>query len=113
MTWLEHHRASEVLASEAEQALREGQRKAAQSLYRDAADAECQAIAALDHSKARTLGICAVSAASLYFKAGQYARAEEVAERWLRTRIPAAAKEQLRALLQSVDTAARLGCPHA
>ena len=102
MSWLEHHRESEKLASEAQVARREDRRPDAEHLYLLAADAEDRAIAVLDHSKARTLGISVVSAASLYYKAARYSRAEEVAARWLGGPIPSFAKDQLRSLLQSV-----------
>lgn len=102
MSWLQHHREGEQLASEAEVCWREGRQEAAQRLYLRAADAEERAIAALDRSKTRTLGISVVSAASLYYKACEYERAEEVAARWLPDQIPGFAKDQLRALLQSV-----------
>ena len=102
MSWLEHHRESERLASQAQLARREDRREDAEHLYLRAADAEFRAIAELNPSKARTLGISVVSAASLYYKATQYARAEEVAARWLSEAIPPFAKDQLRSLLQSV-----------
>ena len=103
MSWLEHHEISERLASQAQAALREGQRERALALYARAADAEDQALAELDTSKTRTLGISVVSAASLHYKAASFARAEEVAVRWLGVdSLPPFAKEQLRILLQSI-----------
>ena len=48
MTWAERHRESELLASEAEAAIRMGDRSRAQILYAQAADAEDAALAALD-----------------------------------------------------------------
>ena len=102
MSWLEHHRASERLASEAEVASRNDQRESARGLYLRAAQAEAQAIEALDPSKARTLGISAVSAASLYFKATKCDEAESLAARWLAGPVPSSAKHQLRLLLESV-----------
>lgn len=103
MSWLEHHRESERLASEAQFARREDRRRDAEDLYLRAADAEVQAITDLNPSKARTLGISAVSAASLYYKAAQYSQAKEVAERWLGEAIPSFAKDQLRNLLRSPE----------
>ncbi len=103
MSWIEHHEVSERLASQAEAASREGRREDARALYAQAADAEDQALANLDVSKTRTLGISAVSAASLYYKAASFARAEEVAARWLGfDSLPVFAREQLRLLLQSI-----------
>jgi hypothetical protein len=68
MTWLEHHQESERLAAEAEVASRAGDRSRAAGLYAQAAAAEARALDALDPAKARTLGISAVSAVSLYFR---------------------------------------------
>ena len=103
MSWIEHHERSERLASQAQVAAREGRRDEAQALYARAADAEENAVADLDPSKARTLGISAVSAVSLHYKANQLARAESVAVRWLGFEtLPAFARDQLRLLLQSI-----------
>ena len=102
MSWIEHHENSERLASQALVAAQEGRRDEARSLYARAADAEESAIADLDRSKARTLGISAVSAASLHYKANELARAEAVAVRWLAFEgLPAFARDQLRLLLQA------------
>ena len=103
MSWLEHHRESERLASQAQAELGKGNRREAIHLYVRAADAENAALAALDSSKTRTLGISAVSAASLYFKATEFKRAEQVAFQWLGyASLPAFAVEQLKNLLQSI-----------
>ena len=103
MSWTEHHENSERLASQAQVAAQEGRRDAAQALYARAADAEESAIADLDRSKLRTLGISAVSAASLHYKANELARAEAVAIRCLGfEELPPFAKDQLRLLLQSI-----------
>ena len=102
MSWIEHHEDSERLASQAQAAAQEGRRDEAQALYARAADAEESAIADLDRSKARTLGISAVSAASLHYKANELARAEAVAARWLGFEgLPTVARDQLRLLLQA------------
>lgn len=103
MTWLEHHKASERLASQAQATLGEGKQQEALELYARAADAENVALAALDASKVRTLGISAVSAASLYFKAANFIRAEQVAFQWLgNASLPTFAIDQLKSLLQSI-----------
>ena len=57
MSWIEHHKVSENLASQAQAALNERRREEAQKLYAQAARAEDKALAELDKSKARTLGI--------------------------------------------------------
>ena len=101
MTWADFHKKSEVLASEAEAARRDGDVGKAQTLYARAAEAESIALDQLDNSKTRTLGISAVSAAALRYKAKQYAEAQQLAYKWLGTGLlPKFAEEQLRALLQ-------------
>lgn len=103
MSWIEHHENSERLASQAQSAAQEGRRDEARALYARAADAEERAIADLDRSKVRTLGISAVSAVSLHYKADRLALAEAVAIRCLGFEgLPAFAKDQLRLLLQSI-----------
>ena len=103
MSWIEHHQVSERLASEAQAASREGRIDLALELYGRAADAEQRASDALDRRKTGTLGISAVSAVSLYYKAAMLERAEELACRWLAVDvIPLFAKEHLRNLLQSI-----------
>ena len=103
MSWAEHHKRSERLASEAQLASLQNRRNEALALYARAADAEVEALAVLDRAKARTTGISAVSAASLYCKAANLERAEEVAAHWLGVHaLPDFAKTQLRGLLQSI-----------
>ena len=103
MSWTKNHEVSERLASQAQAALREGRQREALDLYARAAHAEELAVADMDTAKVRTLGISAVSAVSLYYKAAKFERAEEVAARWLGSNpLPAFAREQLRSLLQSI-----------
>ncbi len=103
MSWIEHHEISERLASDAQAALSQGRRQNAFDLYARAADAEASALADLDLSKTRTLGISAVSAASLYYKAKKFGKAKEVAFRWLNhAATPVFARNELSSLLQSI-----------
>ena len=103
MSWLEHHEHSEQLASAAQVAWLQGKRTEARDLYAKAADAEDRALVDLDKSKVRTVGISAVSAASLHYKAANRARAEEVAAGWLsKDYLPGFAKAQLRSLLRFI-----------
>jgi hypothetical protein len=103
MSWADRHRVSEARASAAEVALKAGDRHQATVLYAEAAEAELEALSALDSSKTRTRGVSAVSAVSLYFKAARYEEAESVAVQWMAERdLPSFAKEQLRNLLQSI-----------
>ena len=105
MTWTEHHRTSELHASRAEQCVRLGKHEDAQALYALSAVAEERALGELDLSKARTYGITAVSAASLYFKAGQLDGAERIAlESMAFDQLPAFARHQLRHIMQVICT---------
>lgn len=104
MSWIAHHRVSEDLASQAQIALSDGYQQEAQALYGRAAHAENRALADLDLSKTRTLGISAVSAVSLYCKAAEFKLAEEVANQWLEfDSLPEFAKKQLRDLLEAIS----------
>ncbi|SUS05265.1 conserved hypothetical protein [uncultured Defluviicoccus sp.] len=103
MTWLEHHSKCEQLAADAELAVSQGDSVRAHHLYMKAAQAEERALNEIDSSKPRTLGITAVSAVSLYYKAGQLEDAEGLAYRSLATaHLPEFASEDLRELLQSI-----------
>ena len=103
MSWHQHHKESELLASRAESALHEGKHQEAMDLYARAAKAETHALGALDVSKTRTLGISAVSAVSLFYKATKFTLAEKTAIQWLACEsLPLFAVDQLRTLLQAV-----------
>ena len=103
MTWLEHHQQSEKLASSADVARFEGDGELAKRLYGKAVEAEVRAIDALDPSKLRTLGITAVSAVALYYKAAQFLLAESTAYRFLGLdNLPNFARLQLRDLLHAI-----------
>jgi hypothetical protein len=106
MTWADHHTHSEHLAAEAELATRQGATERAIALYRLAAEAEVQALADLDLAKTRTLGITAVSAVALWYKAHDYQQAERLAHKWLAIGVlPPFAIEQLQGLLQMIWSA--------
>lgn len=103
MTWLEHHREAESLASRADVARHSGNIDQAKLLCGRAAEAEVRAIEALEPSKQRTLGITAVSAVALYYKAEQMKMAENTAYRLLALDdLPGFARIQLRDLLQAI-----------
>ena len=103
MSWAIHHSKSEELVSQAEVAFKQGNREKAIVLYRLSAEAEEHALEALDSSKTRTLGITAVSAASLWFKAEELQQAERVACRWIASGLlPTFATIQLQELLQTI-----------
>jgi hypothetical protein len=103
MSWGTHHAQSEEFASQAEVALRKGDKALATELYRLSAEAESHALNELDPSKTRTLGITAVSAAALWSKAKELKQAEHVAYTWLASKLlPDFAIAQLQELLQSI-----------
>jgi hypothetical protein len=103
MTWLEHHSISEQYASQAENAARQGNVQMSMELYLRAADEEVLALGDLGLSKARTVGITAVSAASLFFKANALHQAEKCAHQWLAwDDLPAFAADQLRDIIRSI-----------
>ncbi len=105
MSWAVHHKASEAAAIEAEQKFRSGNAADAARLYASAADFEQQALADLDSSKARSKGITAVSAVSLWYKAAAYERAEQLAYAMLADpSIPPFARADLRNLVQAIWT---------
>lgn len=105
MTWAELHADSERLAIEAQLALRARNAGQAVELYKRAAGIERQALDQLDVSKARTRGITAVSAVALWFKAREYALAEQLAHSMLADpHIPEFAREELRNLVQAIWT---------
>lgn len=66
MSWADFHRASEAAAIEAELAFRQGDTSQAALLYAKAAELEQEALGTVNATKARTRGITAVSAVSLW-----------------------------------------------
>lgn len=105
MTWAELHAESERLAIEAQMALRARNSGQALDLYRRAAEMERRALDELDISKVRTRGITAVSAVALWFKAAEYAQAEQLAHLMLADpHVPDFAREDLRNLVQAIWT---------
>ena len=103
MNWTKYHSESQKLASQAEAALKHGNSEEAGKLYKLAADAEARALSALDRTKKRTLGVTTISTASLYFKAKDFRKAEQVAHECLAGKeVPLFASEQLESILQSI-----------
>ncbi|MCP4701807.1 MAG: hypothetical protein GY862_33850 [Gammaproteobacteria bacterium] len=103
MTWSLHHKQSEIFAGQAEIALKHGEIVRARTLYAQAAEAEELALHQLDNSKKRTVGISAVSTASLWYKAKEFQKAEKTAYRWLGSEsLPEFASTQLREILQII-----------
>lgn len=105
MTWAEFHQRSEELASQAVLARQAGMFDEAVVLYAQAAASEEQALQQVDAGKARTRGITAVSAVSLWFKAHEYRRAEQLAFSVMSSGdLPEFAYSDLRTLVQAVWT---------
>jgi hypothetical protein len=103
MTWLEHHKLSEESAQLAEAVLRQKDHQQAQMFYAQAAQAELLALADLDRTKTRTLGITVVSAVALSYKAQAFHQAEQIAYQWLTTdSLPPFAVQALRELLLDI-----------
>lgn len=103
MTWARWHADSEQLASQAEALARANDARAAQALYLKAAEAENQALMHLAPDKPRTLGITAVSVASLWFKARAFKKASQLCYLMLgRDDLPGFAADQLKALVQAI-----------
>lgn len=106
MTWSEHHKESEELASSAHELLRLGDAEKAQENFLKAAEAEYLALRSLKPSdKPRTFSITAVSVTALWFKAGKISRAQSFAREVLE--IPYLlpfAVDQLNEFLRSADT---------
>ena len=97
------HRLSQEAATEAEGLLRAGRTDDARRLYLQAAQLEAGALSDIGSDQPRTHGILAVSAASLFFKAAEYRRAETLVHSYLvREDLPPFAQEQLRELLEVV-----------
>lgn len=105
MSWIQWHQQSEQLAAEASIAYRRNEFDLARSLYARAADAEQKALQEVDAGKSRTRGITAVSAVSLWFKAGLFQKAEQLAYLTLSAGdLPEFASTELRTLVQAIWT---------
>jgi hypothetical protein len=105
MSWVQRHAVSERYAAEAHLSLRAGNVPRARELYNLAAEAEEAALPEIDPQAVRTLGIAAVSVASLWYKAAQLEKAQAVAHRWLALqKLPLFAADQLRGVLEQIWT---------
>lgn len=106
MSWDLYHSESEKLAGEAEALRLRGDHASAAEAYRRAAELEERALTALDSSKPRTRGITAVSALSLWDKAGNAGEVHRLAKQLLAEPLPHFALAQAREFLdvQAVET---------
>lgn len=105
MSWAKFHHQSEILASDAFFAMRDGRSHVAEEIYARAAKAEEEALRYVNQDKPRTLGITSVSAVSLWFKAREYKIAEQLAFSMLgKDGLPEFAANDLRLLVQTIWT---------
>ncbi|WP_018605075.1 hypothetical protein [Uliginosibacterium gangwonense] len=105
MSWVDFHSESERLAIEAQLKINERRMPEALLLYKAAAEAEQSALNCLEIAKARTRGITAVSAVALWFKAGEFAKAEQLAHLMLAdSKMPEFARRDLKNLVQTIST---------
>ena len=102
MSWAEFHQKSERLAAEA-QGLALTAPDRARALYAEAAKADAAALMEVNITKIRTLGVTAISAVALWFKAREFAESQKLAHQILgEADLPAFAREQLQVLLQTI-----------
>lgn len=102
MSWAELHHKSERLAAEAQGAARNSP-ELARKLYIEAAKLEAEALSDIPPTKLRTLGVTAISAVALWFKARCFADAQQLAYRVLaQNALPQFAVEQMQGLLQAI-----------
>lgn len=105
MSWVDFHEQAERFAIEAELAMQARKLEDAIGLYKQAAEFERKALDQVDVSKPRTRGVTAVSAVALWYKAGEYAQAEQLAHAMLADhQMPDFATEELRNLVQAIWT---------
>lgn len=103
MSWSEHHGESESLASAAHEALYRRELVRASDLFERAARAETDALYSVSPDKPRTLGITAVSAVALWYKAGRLEEAARLAHQAsTMVGMPSLALNELRELLQVI-----------
>ncbi len=97
MSWIEHHTQSEHKASNAEL-----QERKARILYGEAAVEEELAFKDLDKTSLKTLGITAVSAVSLWLKAGQNQNAIRFGKIALEENLPYFARLEISEILRGL-----------
>jgi len=82
--YINKHAQSELWTSVADEAERHGETAKAQMLRRRAAELEETAVSEFGPDKPRTLAAFGLSAAALYFKAGDHNKAAEIAGKMLK-----------------------------
>lgn len=111
MSWAKWHKESENSALEAHEHLRLGRPDQARISFEKAADAEEQALRRVDpQDKPRTYSITAVSAVALWYKAGEFTRAQTLAaEVTQKDYLPAYARTEIERILANIERAAAAG----
>ncbi len=104
MAWITHHNESVENATAAEVAEKRGLKDKALALYCLAAENEMLALADLDKNKTRTLGITIVSVVSLLYKAHEYSKAQDFAQKYLSNeQVPLFAREELNSIIEMLN----------
>ena len=80
---MQKHEQSEILAITAQELMAQGEEAEAKRLYKQAAELEEIAVNGFGPDEARKLASLGLSTAALYFKAGDYNKAGEIAKRLL------------------------------
>lgn len=103
MTWAEMHAKSEALAIEATMAAMTRKDAHAKQLFKQAAQFEIEALAAIEPSKVRTRAITAVSAAALAYKGGDILQAQKIIHFSLADSVtPEFARREFIAMLEAI-----------
>ncbi len=103
MSWTQYHSISEKYANSADVARFEGNIGQAQQFFRQAAEQEELALSAIALSESCTLGIIAVSAVALWYKASEFTHAYSLATQWLEhPNLPTFAQIQLQELQEAI-----------
>lgn len=103
MSWEQYHSISEKYASSADVARFQRNIEQAQHFFRQAAEQEELALSAIDPSESRALGIIAVSAVALWYKASEFTHAYSLAAQWLEhPNLPTFAQIQLQELQEAI-----------
>lgn len=112
--WLSAHRRSEEFAGQAHQALAGGQHDEAVHHFRQAAEAEREALESLSAHSPRLLGIISVSTAALLIKANEHVEAQELIEELLQNPdLPSFAAQELTEMLGKIALIPAHGGQHS
>lgn len=103
MIWLSLHKESQQFATRAQIALRKHYDSQALKLYKKAARIEQKAFNIIDISKVRTRGIIAVSTVALWYKAKEYDKALQFAQKIIKIKsLPAFAIRNIVKIMRGI-----------